>query len=1278
MTSVVIVRMLGPFTVSARGQAVGAWPRPTARRLCQLVLVSPGRRISRDLACEQLFPGTDPRAAARALSKALSMARATLAELGEPEASLLGADLTHIWAAPDVIVDADEQVTALRQALGMDPRAGRASALAVALKDEGELLAEEPYADWAMLAREHLEALRQEARLTLARDRATDGSADAVTQAWLSAFDHDQACEEAAGALLHEYRQQGRRELAARVYERCAAALAELGLHTSPSLDELYAAVTQPPAAQTAPAATSAPAAEAPPREELRPVTLLFAEIAPARRLDPEALREVVTSSLAAVIAQVEALDGRVTSVSGPGLQAIWGAPRSHEDDPERALRAAYRALSAASASLRIGVETGPAVVGPLGGGGRVSYGALGDVVSVAASLQSRARPGTVLVGPVTKAAAGHLFDWGERERVAGPEGEPASEPLVACYLGEPLAQARQSRIATRGPLVGRAAEVAALEAAFRAARDDGHGSAVLLRGEPGLGKTRLVQESRERFLAWVGARSGRLPLWLEGRGASYASATPYGLYQQLLAGWIGVAPDQPRPVVRQALERALTTLMASVDLLPILEHVMGVAAALESEGPGPEELRLAAFGALRTVISRLVPARRPGVIVLEDLHWADPTSLSFTRELLALTRDRPLLILATTRPDAGPEVDALARSAGVRTVTLRPLPDTAGRDLARALIGPAAGPEVLDAVLATVDGNPLFLEERVAALLETGSLDALPHVLDRLVRSRIDRLSPAAQEAVRVAAVLGPEFPARLLTDVVRAASPIDPAALPVALAELRASEILHPLAGAQEATYRFRHALIREAAYLGLLRGERRRLHGHAAAALETASAGRPEEVAALVGRHFAAAGDAPKAVRYLDLAGDTATNAFANDEAIAAYQEAIVAAGDCGDADAGARLHGKLANVLWRTARRAETRAAFHEALRLARGLPGADTPRSDVMLRRAHLLTRLGRLEFFDGQYDAASEALDAAAALLGDQPGEDWSDTEADQWLELMIDGRTDLLMHYGQMDEALASLEAARPVLAARGNSSRQYSFYMLRGCHQVLSARLRASDQAVADMRRSVVAARQSRDMKDIGYATSILGWILWLHGDIEEARDNLEDALTIADRIGEVALHAEALAVLTMIALGRHDVAEVRELVTRSVQAAEQFSADYHYTWAKAPLAWLAWHDGRPAEVLRVAAEIESSMARGKPTWTRYSWVYLFPLIAVRLAQSDTERAVASARLLLDWDQDLLPDDVNAELEAACQAWGRGQGDDATAGLVTAMDLARNAGFF
>ena len=151
------VRLLGEFTITAGDRAAGAWPRPSARRLCALLLVSPGRRVTRDLACEELFPRLEPRAAARSLSKALSMARAALAELGEPGAALLGADLTHLWLPQEILVDADAQADALYAGLAMGPGQGRDDALAAALAADGELLPDEPYADWADRARDQLE-----------------------------------------------------------------------------------------------------------------------------------------------------------------------------------------------------------------------------------------------------------------------------------------------------------------------------------------------------------------------------------------------------------------------------------------------------------------------------------------------------------------------------------------------------------------------------------------------------------------------------------------------------------------------------------------------------------------------------------------------------------------------------------------------------------------------------------------------------------------------------------------------------------------------------------------------------------------------------------------------------------------------------------------------------------------------------------------------------------------------------------------------------------------
>jgi class 3 adenylate cyclase/tetratricopeptide (TPR) repeat protein len=1230
------------------------------------------------------------------------MARGALAVLGEPGASLLAADLGSIWVPTALEVDADEHEEALAAGLATGPGQDRDDRLSAALAQEAELLEDEPYADWAARPRERLEALRQQARLTLARDRAKGhglSGDDDVMAAWQSCLEHDPACEEAAGALVRGYVAQGRPELAARVIERCRAALEDLGLRISPSLERLYAAATPEPVA----VAPVPPLAGPPPlpREERRPVSVLFAEVAApvglAGALGLETLREIVGGSLAAVITEVEALGGTVISVSGRGLQAMFGAPEAHEDDPERAVRAAFRALAATAAAadggtaLRIGVETGPAVVGPIGGGAKVEYGAFGDVVGVAATLQSSARPGSVLVGPATRAVVGHLFTWGAGEEVALGGN---ARPLVASYLEAPRARAaeRRPRLGGSAALTGRAAEMQALDTALRAAVA-GRGSVIVLTGEAGLGKTRLVQECRKRFIAWVGAGSGRLPLWLEGRCASYTSDIPYSLYRQLVASWIGVAPDQPEARLRSALEAALAQLLGNANLLPPLARMMGVSrpqpgatAVPGAASPGtaararmsPEEVQRATFAAVRSVVTRLA-AVGPTVLVLEDLHWADATSLRLTRDLAELAEGRPLLILATARPDAGPEVASLAGIAAARDVRLRPLGTGAAEALTRSLIGESAGPEVLAAVLASAEGNPLFLEERLSSLLETRTLvrergtwrlrattgPRLPEVLERLVRARVDRLSAAAQEAIRAAAVLGAEFTAVSLAAVIGA----EPGALTPVLDELTASDLVHrePPAGAAR-TFRFRHALIQEATYLGLLRAERRDLHARAAVAAEAASGDRLPEVAAVVGRHYAAAEDAGQAVRWLEMAGDHATDAFANDEAISSFRAALGVTGGAGATMAAeaVRLYAKLANVLWRTARQGEAKDAFQAALRFAGSVDA---------LQRAHLYTRLGRLELTELRYEEASAAFDAAEALLGDDPGSQ-DDATVDQWLEMMVDGRADMHVMRLEVDESLAILEAARPVLEARGTPARQTSFHRLFTRQRMLRNRFRVDDADIAAMRRSVEAAEHTGEDKDLGYATDFLGWALMLRGDLAEARENLEKALAMAQRIGEYHLRVVSLVALTLTAVRRDDAEAVRTLCRQAFEALAEH--DVRMVLAMACQAWLAWQDERPDEVLRLAGSIEEFNPTLLGQGARYRWVHLFPVIAVRLRSDEVCEAVAAARQILDPTQMLLPDDLTAALGSACAAWDRGEPATANGHLATALSLAHELHFF
>jgi len=362
-------------------------------------------------------------------------------------------------------------------------------------------------------------------------------------------------------------------------------------------------------------------------------------------------------------------------------------------------------------------------------------------------------------------------------------------------------------------------------------------------------------------------------------------------------------------------------------------------------------------------------------------------------------------------------------------------------------------------------------------------------------------------------------------------------PASLAPVLAELTASDLVHH-AESSRSVFLFRHALIQEATYLALLRAERRDLHGRAARAIETAAAGRLPEVAAILGRHYATAENADRAAYYLELAGDHANDAFANDEAIASFREALAVTERAGDemAAAAVQLQAKLANVLWRTARHDEARAAFRAALRLANAGP---RPLDPVL--RAHLHTRLGRLEMVEPRYAEAAAAFDAAEVLLGADAGRAGAtdDSAADQWLELMIDGRASLHLWCFEPDLARAVLEQARPILEARGTPARKTTFYRFWTLQRLMRNRLRVDDEDLANLRASVAAAEhtgEDRD-KDVGYATDFLGWALLLRGDLAAAAEELTKALTMAERIGETLLRDLALSSLTLTAMRRHE---------------------------------------------------------------------------------------------------------------------------------------------
>jgi DNA-binding SARP family transcriptional activator/tetratricopeptide (TPR) repeat protein len=1289
------VQLLGPFGLSLREARAGPWPRPSARRLCELLLVTPGHRLGRSAACDVLFSNLGADAAGNALRKALSMTKVVLSAMGDDAALWLRADRGSIWLEPsfEVEVDFEAHREALRAALSAPSGPERDRRLSAALTEEGVLLADEPYADWAFGPREALEALRHEARLALARDRARGlgrcGQAD-VIEAWEACSRSDPASEEAACVLVGVYSAQGRHALAAATYQRCRHALEELGLQTSPALEKLARSPSEP--AQR-PAYRPVAAGE-----ESRVVSVLAVGLsggtAPGGRLGPEELHDVVAAALADVLAQVERLGGTVTAVSGAGVVAVFGAPEAHEDDPERALRAALRSLRSVAAygdclTLRIGVETGEAVVGPMWPGLGGHYGAVGEVSLVAAALQSLATPASVLVGPTTRRATQGIFEWGTTEEFSV---SPGDKSIRASYLERlkvrPAGEVARRRLAGAAPLFGRELELSVLRRALEQTID-GNGGVVVIRAEAGLGKTRLVQECRKMFMTWAGAAPERLPLWVEGRARPYESNTPYGLFQQLLYSWVGAPREGSDDVGLAALERAVKATFAgdaARHRVALLAHVMGVGVArLAGASPelarlGAEALQRACFSAVQDLFIRLM-AHGPTVLVLEDLHWADATSLRLAEALCPLAKTGPLLVILTRRPEPDPGVTALETALVVSNLCqklckleLYPLAKEPSEALVRALLGEGIRDEVVTPVAEGAEGNPLFLEERLASLMETralvrtdgggwrldiGAPGQVPEALERLVRSRVDRLEPLARDVITAASVLGDDFSLSALANVTDLGERLNSAVL-----ELTESGLVVEVGVSADKAYRFRHSLIQQAIYKGLLRHQRRRLHARAAWGLETLSAGRLEEAAALLGHHFALAGEVERAHHYLDVAGDHAASVFANDEAVTLYRRALEVLGTASRGDLvleAVQQWLKLGALLWRLGRYDEGRAALQQAAQVV-------PPEASLLAARCYRW--LGQLEIEDCRDAAAAAALDTADALL-----QGLEDVDQDAWAETWLDvqlSRSNLHYWRSETQSQAAVLARMRPVVAARGSARQKGDFQVHVTGQRWRANRFVVSAEMISEVRsaRSAVA-RAGEDPENFHWQT--LGFLLLLHGDVGQAETELHGALGAARRAGDKSLELFCLIFLGWAHLRRHDVVATKQLASESLQLVHDFPSS---AMARALLCWVAWKEGALVEAERLGVQ---ALEQWEPLVVRYPfcWICLLPLIAVRLAGGRHQEALASARRLVEPIQMRLPAQLESAVAAALSASESGRPATAAERLRQALGIAEQLNF-
>jgi class 3 adenylate cyclase len=697
------------------------------------------------------------------------------------------------------------------------------------------------------------------------------------------------------------------------------------------------------PATDSAPESADAPQVESvvPPRpgapvvpnllsgvhqDELRSVTALFADIVGStgigEHLAPDEVQTLVGECVTRMSRIVEHHGGTIDAYMGDGIAAFYGFPSAREDDAQRAAHAALEIIAEIGAyaqevrsvwslpdfNIRVGLNTGQVGVGLVGVGERRAV-ALGDTMNVAARLQSNAEPGTILVGARTARELQERF-------LLEPLGEITVKGRDAAVEVWRLLRPTTTRRPTMPrPFVGREQEREQLRALLDAV-SSGRGDAVVVVGDPGIGKTRLLD--------WLRDFASEQIVWLDGSCASYTTDISYSPFAETIRRWLSVDEAQDADSIRALLESKVGELLGPrvAEVLPYLASLLSIKAEPAMDARvrdlSPEQLAEEIRSAYCEWV-RALTDDGPVVLQVEDFQWANETTRHVAESLLEVVSSSPLLLLTTFRVEPDSEgwkflERALVEYGGVE-LRLGPLSDEEARELLADLAPGGLDSTVLETLTTSAEGNPLFLEQLLRHLAESGEVmqrrtlamtvvrHELPSALEGLLVARIDALPSRARRLLQIAAIAGRSFPARLLEGIVGVEQ------FQEALVSLLQKDILRERRGASDREYEFTHGLLREAALSALPRARRRELYRTVATAIERTFGEALDVHFEELAFYNARAGDLSRALWYLVQAAERAASLHAYTQAAELWRRASSLAEKLGDEDAQRRVSREL---------------------------------------------------------------------------------------------------------------------------------------------------------------------------------------------------------------------------------------------------------------------------------------------------------------------------------------------------------------------------------
>lgn len=891
--------------------------------------------------------------------------------------------------------------------------------------------------------------------------------------------------------------------------------------------------------------------------DERRVVTVLFADlvgfVALSESRDPEQVKNLVDRCFERLVTDVNAFGGRVDKIVGDAIVALFGAPVAHEDDTERAVRAALqmqRTLASvtgeldAEVQLRIGVNTGEVLVGALRAGG--DYTAMGDVVNVASRLQTLAAPGQVVVGPATYAGTRDVVEY---ECLGDVQARGREGPITAWRAEAALAPPGYRPRRAPTPLVGRGEELGLLRQALSAAVTRRRAHLVLLLGEAGIGKSRLAAELANEADAAHGA------LVLEGRCVPYGEANVWWPVAEAVRQACGIEPtdaDEVSTEKSRAAVQATTGLDATSAeagrLADGLRYLMGDEDALANVDP-----HRAAEDARRSLLTMLEAQaqRRPLVVVLSELHWADVVVLDLVDHLLDRLRHLPVVLVATARPELEDRWTPKPGRHNLVALQLDPLEADAGRDLLTALLGEEPPPDLRDALLERSGGNPFFLEELVALLSESGVLrpegadrlidvhvaQELPMTLRGLVAARLDALPPVERAALEDAAVLGHTGPVAPLAELAEGRGDRD------------LSPVLHTLAAKDlllvtDGEFEFRSELVREVAYETLTKADRARRHAALADWLaETARhTHREDEYLEQLAHHYGAAAELANELGRVEGVPDDIC-----DIALLAIESAAIRAKQ-------RDMHGVSVPLLDR-------------ALRL---LPsGPSRPKRRVLLERARARIHLRDLE------GARADLAEVFHQIEGGYH-------PRSRARALTVQGH--IQQAAGDLGASTASLDEAIEAWRTLDDPRSEAEALSLRGMTSLFAGR---PDEAEASIRPALEMFRSLGATREEAWALWSLAWISFDQGDIQRAEERLEESARAFTEAGDWGGLGWAHGLLGFVHFFQGKRREAEQIALRVLEGITDTGDRWAHGMVLVLLAGVRLWDGRTAEAIEPATE-------------------------------------------------------------------------------------------